>query len=368
MKIIDEKNLPKGSPIDLVRPEILSLSRYKSARSILSKDEKKVFIDANELGYSPIDNILSVSANRYPDPQPKYSAKNLAEFYEINPNKLVMLRGSDDGIDCIIRTFCRAYQDHIMIMPPTYGVYSIFGDIQGVNSIEVPLLKGSFGLNSPEILKKITNKVKVIFLCNPNNPTGNVISVDEIENLLKLLGNKSVLVIDEAYIEFCPNNSSISLIKKYPNLVVLRTLSKAFGLAGLRLGNIIADERLIEQFHKIRAPYPISSPTTFLLEEFLKSNFRKTLFNNTKKIAETRDYLVGELKKFKSIENIYPSSTNFVLFEIDNAKKLFESLFTDNIIVRYMGDKLFLDNCLRISIGTRAEIELFIEILGRKIN
>src|SRR4051812_19091505 len=249
------------SPIDqvlkLARPDILALSAYSSAR----KESKggRVWLDANENPETP--SAHRPLLNRYPEPQPADLVATLAALYTVKPAQVLVTRGSDEGIDLLLRTFCRAGQDAILFTPPTYGMYVVAAGIQGARSVTVPLVRErNFALDVDAVLQAVTPDVKLVFLCSPNNPTGGLLDRAAVLSVVKALAARAVVVIDEAYVDFAGQPSLATEIAGHPNLVILRTLSKAFGLAGARVGTTIADPAIIAVLQKVIAPYPVPTP------------------------------------------------------------------------------------------------------------
>jgi histidinol-phosphate aminotransferase len=341
--------------IALARPEIVAMNAYRSARSETTQGH--IWLDANE---NKAGNELYY---RYPDPQPENLITHLAALYGVATTKILLTRGSDEGIDLLVRLFCRAGQDQIMICPPTYGMYKVAATIQGAGVVEVPLLKEeNFALNVGKICQVWQPSIKIIFVCSPNNPTGNLLDVSDILTLCKTLTSKSIVVLDEAYIEFSLRESLITYLDDYPNLVVLRTLSKAYGLAGLRCGVTLANSKIIELLKKIIAPYPIPKPIVNIAYKQLTDT---TVSNKIDIIRYERDRLFEFLSNLFFVKKIWRSDANFLLFETSKAKKLLEICLDNGIVLRDRGSDYSLTNCIRVTIGEPSENTYLMEVLSR---
>ena len=332
------------------RESILKLIPYSSART--ESIQKGIKLDANENPFWRKDGL-----NRYPDPQPALLRQRLATIYGVNASQLLLTRGSDEGIDLLTHVFCEANKDAILITPPTYGMYEVAANIQGVRIIRVPLEK-DWALNKEEILKQGTASIKLIFLCSPNNPTGNILNKDDVLSLCKAFQNQALIILDEAYIEF---STTSSLVLQYPNLVVLRTLSKAFGLAGARLGSLIADPKIIELLGKVIAPYPIPIPIEEAAMNALSAENLAKVDSQIQSIQSERDRLQAFLTKLPSVELVYPSQANFLLVKVNNASTWMETCKAHEIIIR---SRPSLQNCVRITIGTAEENKRLKKVLS----
>ncbi len=329
----------------LLRPSIRELKPYRSARDDFKSG---ILLDANENPYSPGVEQAS-GLNRYPDPHCDALRARLSELKGISPEQIFAGNGSDEAIDLLIRMFCEPGRDRIIITPPTYGMYRVSADINGVACIECPL-NPDFTLN-PERILDAAPGAKLIFLCSPNNPTSNRISTDAIEQILSKSG--CLVVVDEAYIDFSEEKSLLPLIDRYPNLVVLQTLSKAWGLAGIRLGMAFGAVGLISYMMRVKPPYNVNALTQQTALDALSSEgkFREHLTL----ILRERERVSEALKKMRIVKHVHPSDANFLLVNVENALDLYHGLARKGVIVRYRGDQLHCNNCLRITIGTPAE-------------
>lgn len=334
----------------LVRKNVLNMKPYSSARDEFH-GEAEVFLDANENPYpSPY--------NRYPDPL-QWKVKNkLAEIKEVKPGQIFLGNGSDEPIDLIIRAFCEPNQDSIMITEPTYGMYKVCAEVNAVNVQQV-LLTPDFDLDLDAVPNTFDATTKVIFLCSPNNPTGNVLSRSKILEVIKRF--YGLVVIDEAYIDFTKSKSFINELKKYPNLIVLQTFSKAWGLAGLRLGMCYASEEIISILNKIKYPYNVNVRTQEIALDALENAYRKDIWVD--EILKERGLLIKALQDLSMVEKIFPSDANFLLVRVKDAQSTYQYLMDNRIIVRDRSRVNLCYNCLRITVGTPEENKRIIEAL-----
>jgi histidinol-phosphate aminotransferase len=323
---------------------------YSSARDEF-KGEADIYLDANENPYpSPY--------NRYPDPLQWRVKEALAAIKEVRPAQIFLGNGSDEAIDLIIRAFCEPNQDSILITEPTYGMYSVCAEVNAVNVQQV-LLTTDFDLDLEAFPKTFDATTKVIFLCSPNNPTGNLLSRDKIHEVLKRF--YGLVVIDEAYIDFAKGKGFLHELDKYPNLVVLQTFSKAWGLAGLRLGMCYASEAIIGILNKIKYPYNVNIRTQELALDALEN--RHVMEDAVKEIVKQRAKVVKALEKLRITEKIFPSDSNFILVRVQDAPGTYQYLLDQKIIVRDRSRVVLCYNCLRITIGTPEENERLIDTL-----
>lgn len=338
----------------LVRENIKNLKPYSSARSEF-RGNADVFLDANENSYgSPLDEDF----NRYPDPLQWKLKQEISKIKGIPPQNIFIGNGSDEVIDIAFRIFCEPKIDNILICPPTYGMYKVCANINDVEVREVLLTK-DFQLNVEGILSIVDQHTKLLFLCSPNNPTGNNFARRDIEFLLNNFSG--IVVIDEAYINFSNQKPFLQELTTYKNLIVMHTLSKAWGLAGLRLGLGFASELIIDLFNKVKPPYNINGSSQLLgikaLEKISEVN------QNIKNIVKERSLLEKELEQFEFIKIIYPSDSNFILIKVDDADKLYHYLLMNRIIVRNRSNEPLCENCVRVTIGTQAENEKLLNAL-----
>lgn len=347
-----------GFATKLARESIRKLVPYSSART--ESMQKGIHLDANENPFWREDGL-----NRYPNPQPALLRQRLATMYGIEPSQLLMTRGSDEGIDLLTRVFCEANEEAIVITPPTYGMYEVAANMQGVRVIRIPLEKDSgFALNKEDILNQYNSTIKLIFLCSPNNPTGTILNSEDVITLCKAFQNQALVVLDEAYIEFSTTSSLSHLVLQYPNLVVLRTLSKAFGLAGVRLGALIADPNIIELLLKVIAPYPIPIPVERAAMNALSVENQAMVCSQIQNIRRERDKLQDFLTTLSSVEYVYPSQANFLLVKVHDASTWMDTCKVHEIIIRSRVNLHGLQNCVRITIGTEEENKRLKEVLS----
>lgn len=345
--------MPKSINIEsLVRENIRNLTPYRSARDDF---DKGILLDANENSYgSTVRNPLEL--HRYPSPTHNALRKKIAEYRGVDFEHIFLGVGSDEPIDLLMRIFCEPGKDSIMITPPTYGMYKVAANINNVGIKEV-LLTEKFQLKPDEILDQADETTKLLFLCSPNNPTANDLKRTD---LLKLVaGFNGIVIVDEAYIDFSRQESMAEMVQQYPNLVVLQTLSKAFGLAGIRLGIAIANPEIISYMLRVKAPYNINKLTADIA---LKGFENKDLLKfNIDAIREEREYVAEQLELSGAVEKVYPSDANFLLFKIPNAKEIYQNLVEKGIIIRYRGNEPLCENCLRVTIGMPDENVKFLK-------
>ncbi|MEZ8721280.1 histidinol-phosphate transaminase [Vibrio pomeroyi] len=330
---------------NLVPQAVKKLIPYQSARRI--GGDGRVWLNANELENSLFQG--EASHNRYPDFLPQDIAKAYQAYCGTDA-ATVAVRGADEAIDLLIRTFCKPAQDNILICSPTYAMYEFCADALAIETLDSPLQE-DFSLDVADIVNK-AELANIVFLCSPNNPTGNVIPKSDLIQVLEGTQGKSLVVVDEAYIEFEPQTSAVSLIERYPHLVVIRTLSKAFGLAAVRCGFILASQNVMQYVAKLIPPYPMPDCSSQIVLEALSNERVAVMQEETSKLVELRNHFVSELNQFDFIEQVYPSSTNFVLLRHKPEHELFSVLAKDGIVTRNQHHEPALRHCVRISIGS----------------
>ncbi len=339
---------------DLVRPNIAQLTPYSSARDEYS-GEAKVFLDANE---NSLGSPLPKWYNRYPDPHQVAVKNKLAIVKGITAEHIFLGNGSDECIDLLYRSFCIPSKDNVIICPPTYGMYEVSAHINDVELKKIPLLP-NFQLNLFEIEQAIDSNTKLIWICSPNNPTGNSINRLDIETILNNF--KGIVVIDEAYINFSKQKSFVQELTEYPNLVVLQTFSKAWGLAGLRLGMAFASISIIEVLNRVKPPYNINQSTQELtlkaLEEVGQVNDMIRL------LVDMRNALADVFKLMPTVQEVYPSDANFLLIKINEARKVYEFLLTKGIVLRDRSNVQLCNDCLRITVGSEQDNTILVEAM-----
>jgi histidinol-phosphate aminotransferase len=346
------------NPLDLARPDIRALQPYASARVLA--DSAGILLNANENPWPP-ENDQGLKLNRYPDPQPATLKARLAEFYRVDPDQLLITRGSDEGIDLLVRSFCRAGRDRVLICPPCFGMYALSARVQGAEVVSVPLVEGPDDWHLDPAGLEAAPDCRLYFLCSPNNPTGNLISAVEVIELAERVAEHGLVVVDEAYIEFSDQPSLASQLARLPNLVVLRTLSKAFALAGCRVGTVLAHPDIIGLLRRIIAPYPLPTPAIEAALRALSSPSRQ--LQQRKVLAEQKDRLLIALHKHQAIAEIWPGRANFVLIRVSDASALITAAAAAGIRLRDQSAQPGLANCVRITIGAPEEMSALIDFL-----
>ena len=337
---------------DLIRPTIKALKPYSSARDeFQGNSDDMVFLDANE---NPFEN----GVNRYPDPQQRTLKSLLSKIKGVPQQSILLGNGSDEVLDLIYRTFCEPNQDNIITLPPTYGMYNVLANINAIE-IKSVQLDADFQPKFDKILNIANANSKLLFLCSPNNPTGNSFEAKSIEKLIKAF--KGIVVIDEAYIDFSNEESWASRLMEYPNLIVTQTLSKAYGMAGIRLGICYASEEIISVLNRIKPPYNVNALTQ--LKAILQLEQPELTQQQVANILQERDLLITKLESVDYISKIYPSDANFVLAKVDDATKRYNQLIKKGIVIRNRTTQPGCENCLRFTVGTPAENEKLIKEL-----
>ncbi|HNP07536.1 MAG TPA: histidinol-phosphate transaminase [Cyclobacteriaceae bacterium] len=335
----------------ITRKNVRELKPYNTARDDF-KGVASVYLDANE-------NPFPTEYNRYPDPKQNALKNEISKLKQIDPLQIILGNGSDEIIDLLIRAFCEPGIDNVIIPQPTYGMYSVCAAINNVE-VRLPNLSLDFDLDIQNINAYMDDKSKIIFLCSPNNPSGNLLEQDKIKSLLQSF--TGIVVLDEAYIDFADNDGWLTSLIDYPNLFLLQTFSKAWGLAGLRLGVGFGSKEIIQILHKIKPPYNINSITQNIALAAVKEGNSTMEWLDT--LKNERKILEGLLKQFSFVEKVYPSQTNFLLVKMINAKACHQHLLTKGIIVRDRSSAIHCDNCLRITVGTPNENKELINTLN----
>lgn len=339
---------------NILRDNIKRLVPYSSARDEY-QGEASVFLDANENAFgSPLDQQF----NRYPDPLQFEVKKRLSEIKGVPPRNIFLGNGSDEAIDILFRSFCNPGVDNVILVPPTYGMYQVSANINDIAVKNVPLTE-EFQLNLEGIAEAIDEHTKLIFVCSPNNPTGNSVDRTDVETLLANFSG--IVVVDEAYINFSRQKTFIQELTEYANLVVLQTLSKAWGLAGLRVGMAFASEEIIEVMNKVKPPYNVNEASQQLALQALANVDLVNLW--IKETLQQRDQLVLSLKDFDFVVDIYPSDANFILVKTTDANGIYNFLVKQGIIVRNRSKVELCEGCLRITVGTPDENNILLQTL-----
>jgi histidinol-phosphate aminotransferase len=337
---------------DLIRENIKSLEAYSSARDeFKAMSSEFVFIDANE---NPFDTGL----NRYPDPQQTLVKEALSKLKGISEEQILLGNGSDEVLDLIFRVFCEPRVDNVIVLPPTYGMYEVLANTNAIELVKIPLVE-NFQPNVKEIIKGQDAKTKLLFLCSPNNPTANSFDANKIETLIKEFNG--IVVIDEAYIDFSIEDSWLCRLDEFPNLMVTQTLSKAYGLASIRLGICYASKEIISILNKIKPPYNVNQLTQ---DVALQSLFnQEKVKNEIAIIISERNQLIRDLQNVEIVEKVYPSDANFLLVQVDDATLRYKQLVKLGIIARNRTTQILCDNCLRFTVGTPDENKKLINTL-----
>ncbi len=343
---------------DLVRPSILKLKPYSSARDEF-KGEASVYLDANENAFG---SPYSENFNRYPDPLQVKLKNAISKIKGVPAQHIFLGNGSDEAIDVLFRVFCEPAIDNVIICPPTYGMYKVAADINNVEVKAINLTK-AFELDLSEIIKAVNENTKMLFICSPNNPTGNIMHFEDVEYLLNNF--KGIVVIDEAYINYSRQRSYIQLLTEYENLVVLQTFSKAWGLAGVRMGMAFSTTVIVDIMNKVKPPYNVSEPSQQIVLEAL-DNIKK-VNDEIKTTVEERNKFGKNLREQKLALEVYPSEANFILAKFADANKVYDQLLEKGIVVRNRSTVELCDNCLRITIGTPNENEILLKALTELI-
>lgn len=336
----------------IVRPNILSLQPYSSARDEYT-GTANIYLDANE---NPFNNGL----NRYPDPYQWRLKSKIASIKNVKQERIILGNGSDEIIDLLYRVFCIPQQDEVLILPPTYGMYEVYANINEVK-INTCLLNSDFDINEAKLFSSITPNTKIIWFCSPNNPSGNALNPDAIKKVLNQFNG--IVVIDEAYIDFSYSQTWTDFLDFHPNLVILQTLSKAWGLAGIRLGIGFASQEIVKLLNKVKPPYNINTLTQDKALSYLDQLEEKN--QQVDSILKEREILSKALASLPNTIHVYPSDANFVLVKIHDADTIYTKLVTQSIIVRNRSKVALCEDCLRITIGTPEENKQVLEALKK---
>ena len=337
---------------NLIRENIKTMKPYSSARDEFKAfDQNIIFLDANE---NPNEN----GVNRYPDPQQITVKLALSEIKKVPENQILLGNGSDEVLDLLFRAFCEPNKDNVITLPPTYGMYGVLANLNAIENREV-LLNNKFEPQIDKILSKVDSNTKMIFLCSPNNPTGNSFDAKNIKILLNDFNG--IIVLDEAYIDFSEKESWLQEINDYPNLVITQTLSKAYGMAGIRLGILYASLEIIAIINKIKPPYNINVLTQGKALEYI--NNQEIINKQIAEIKDQRNLVYGQLLNTNFVTEIYKTDANFILCKVDDANKRYNQILEKGIVIRNRTNDVLCENCLRITIGTVSENQKLIEVL-----
>ena len=329
---------------------------YSSARDEYKNlQQEMVFLDANE-------NPFNTTVNRYPDPQQTVLKTLISNQNNVETNQILLGNGSDEVLDLIFRAFCEPNQDSILSLPPTYGMYDVLANLNAIENIQVPLSK-NFQIEVDRILSNVKTNTKLLFICSPNNPSGNTINRDAVKRLLNSFNG--LVIIDEAYIDFTNEVSWTEQLNTYPNLIVTQTLSKAYGLAGIRLGVCYASQDIISALNKIKPPYNINTLTQDAAMKALENKHK--VADQISTVLKERSRLMKAFENYPFVKKIYPSEANFILIKVDDANKRYNQLIDKGIVVRNRSSQLHCENCLRITVGTPTENTQLLTLLNSLI-
>lgn len=356
-----------NSPLELVREDLRAFAGYRSARS--ERLDGTIWLNANEAPW-PNAGDARGAARRYPDPQPERLRERLAGLYGCQPSQLLVGRGSDEGIDLLVRAVCRPGDDAILVTSPTFGMYAINARLHGCRVADVPLIDEPSGWRCDFDAVAATAEeqgARIVFLCSPGNPTGALLPLDDVAALARRLAGRALVVVDEAYLEYADAASATTLLPSQRNVVVLRTLSKAHALAGERIGCVIADAELIDVLRRCQAPYPLPTSCVEIAERALAPESIAATSEAVASVMRERDRLMRELVHSPGVGRVYPSQANFVLARFDDPQAVFDRLLEAGIVVRDMRAAMLLGDALRISIGTPQQNAAVLDILAAQV-
>jgi len=351
----------------LIRPHFLTLDGYVSAGMEVEKDESTIFLNANE---NPYELPGLEGFNRYPKPQPPELALAYANAYDVDPDQIIMTRGADEALVILTKLFCEPHKDAVLINPPTFGMYGVDARSAPADVIEVPLLKedGTFKLDQQNIIEKASaDNVKLVYICSPNNPSGTSFDHIDILGIAAALEGKAIVIVDETYAEFSAQGSICEDLESAPNIIVLRTLSKSYSFAGMRMGCFISSDKEFIQLVKAKAldAYPLPLMSIEAAFHVLSPEIQATAKDNIKKLLTERDRIIEAFNASEAVKYIYPTDANFFLVEMKNAKGFLEACAKQNLILRDFSSKPQTKNCLRISIGTEEENDKLLDLLNK---
>jgi histidinol-phosphate aminotransferase len=338
------------SIVNLIRPEIRALRPYHAAEQV----NDTIRLNANESPWAASDDQFRRPLNRYPEVRPAKLRSVLADRYGCKIGNLIVTRGTSEGIDLLTRVFCRADQDAVLTTSPTFSMYRHYARVQGARLIECPTSPDNdFAIDVDALLAACDATTRLIFICSPNNPTGNTVPLDDLVRILEARAGKSAVVVDEAYIEYSDYSSAVDLMQQFENLVVLRTLSKALACAGARCGSVLATTEIIEVLEAVQAPYALATPVVESVENSMQSESLAETDRLAKEIAIAREKLMARLEKFRFVTKIWPSAANFFLLQVKSADALLAHCSKQSILLRDFGGDLA--NCIRITVGSDSE-------------
>ena len=346
------------SIVRLARPEIQSLHAYEAAEQV----DDTIRLNANESPHTNGIGQFRRPLNRYPEVRPLGLQRALAKRFGCKPEQLLVTRGSSEAIDLVIRSFCTAGQDSVLVTSPSFSMYRHYAEVQGGRLIEVPTLaERDFAINVDDILAACDASTKLIFVCSPNNPTGTTLPRADLERLIERRGAASAVVVDEAYVEFGDNPSVTDLLDKYDNLLVLRTLSKALGFAGARCGAVAGPEEVIRMLSAVQAPYALATPVVECVENAFQADQLRVAGQIVADIVRERERMAAVLARYDFVTKVWPSDANFLLVRVTDAKRVMRETAAQNVLLRHFGGTL--DDCIRITIGSAAENDHLLSVL-----
>jgi histidinol-phosphate aminotransferase len=348
------------SVLELARAEIRALVPYSSAR--MEAAGGQLLLNANESAWAPFGDT-GLDCHRYPDPQPAALVEQLAALYDVRREQVLVGRGSDEAIDLLVRAFCRAGRDAILVQPPTFGMYAVCARVQDAAVVEVPL-PADFEVDADTVLAAVTPAVKLVFVCAPNNPTGAGVALETIESLARGLAGRAVLVVDEAYVEFADGDSAAALLDRYEHLAVLRTLSKAWALAGARIGCLLAHAEVIALLRRILPPYPLPRPCVASAMEALSPQGQAAARERIGVVRAERTRMAEALRSLPGVRAVLPSQANFLAVRFDDPGRAYGRLYEAGIVVRDVRRYPGLGDALRITLGTPQENARVLAVLG----
>jgi histidinol-phosphate aminotransferase len=347
--------------LDLVRADLRDFAGYSSARLEASGGE--VLLNANESPWAVPGDALGL--NRYPAPQPQELVERLAALYAVDPSRLLVGRGSDEAIDLLTRALCSAGQHAVLISPPTFGMYAVCARVQGADIVSVPLrADAGFALDIDAVLAAVDARVRLVYVCSPNNPTGAQVPLGDIERLATGIAGRALLVVDEAYGEFARGPGALALAARNPGVAVLRTLSKAYGLAGARIGVLVAAPALLKVLRAIMAPYPLPTPSVRAALDALAPASLALARSRVGLLCEERERLARALRRCTDVREVFASDANFLLVRFTDAAGVYARACAAGIVLRDPSRQPGLDGCLRISVGTPDENDRLLAVLG----
>jgi len=344
----------------LARSEIQALKPYEAAAQV----DDTIRLNANEAPWTSSTDHFRRPLNRYPELRPSRLRTGLAARYGCSESQLLVTRGTSEAIDLLVRVFCRAGQDNLLTTTPTFSMYRHYAEVQGAEIREVETSRdNNFSIDVDALLNRCDETTRLIFICSPNNPTGTLFSRDSLVDLLEKRGNRSAIVIDEAYVEFAGEASAIELLERYENLIVLRTLSKALAFAGARCGSVIGPASVIDMLDAVQAPYALATPVVECVENAMQTENRSEADEWLAQIISERQRLVLALREFPFVQKIWPSAANFFLIQVDDAAALMAQSSDDKVLLRYFGGNL--SDCVRITVGTQTENDRLLQTFAR---